>query len=276
MKKTVLILMMMFLISAVFADTAKIDWLTDYQKVLQLSAEKNLPAFLVFQGSDWCSWCQKLDKEVTSQPEFIQFASVKFICMSVDFPKHTAQSPELKAQNQKLSKQYGVSGLPTVKVIDSKEKVLLTSGYREGGAQAYVDYLKASLNLSSSNRGAWLTDMEQAKKLSAEKNLPILADFAGSDWCCWCKKLDKEVFSQQVFLDYAKNNLVLLLVDFPESNPLPADQTAANQALLEKYKVDGFPTVILMDKAGTEKARTGYKEGGPEKYIEHIKQLLGQ
>lgn len=271
--------MLAFFISTVIAaDTAKIDWLTDYQKVLQLSAEKRMPVFMVFQGSDWCSWCQKLDKEVTSQPEFIQFANQKFICMSVDFPKHTAQSAELKAQNQKLANQYGVSGLPTVKVINSQEVVLLTSGYREGGAQAYVDYLKKNLTLSSRGepKGAWLTDMDQAMKASAERELPILADFSGSDWCGWCQKLDKEVFSQQVFLDYAKDNLILLLVDFPKQNPLPEDQAAANEALLKKYNVQGFPTVLLLDKNGTETARTGYKSGGAENYIAHIKQLLNK
>ena len=36
---------------------------------------------------------------------------------------------------------------------------------------------------------AWMTDFQAAKKMAAEKQLPILADFSGSDWCHWCIKL---------------------------------------------------------------------------------------
>ena len=39
----------------------------------------------------------------------------------------------------------------------------------------------------------WLTDFEAAKKRAAERQVPILADFSGSDWCGWCIKLDREV-----------------------------------------------------------------------------------
>jgi protein disulfide-isomerase len=35
------------------------------------------------------------------------------------------------------------------------------------------------------------------------------------DWCGWCKKFDKEILSQSQFKDYARENLVLLEVDFP-------------------------------------------------------------
>ena len=61
----------------------------------------------------------------------------------------------------------------------------------------------------------WLTDFDAAKKEAAKRNLPILVDFSGSDWCGWCMKLDKEVFSKKAFKAYVKDNFVLLLIDFP-------------------------------------------------------------
>lgn len=120
----------------------------------------------------------------------------------------------------------------------------------------------------------WLTDFEAAKKLAAEKNLPILADFSGSDWCGWCIKLDNEVFSQDEFKAYAKDNIVLFLADFPSRKPQPAEIKKQNKALSEKYGIRGFPTVLLLDAEGEVLERTGYQKGGAAAYVEHIKDLL--
>jgi len=120
----------------------------------------------------------------------------------------------------------------------------------------------------------WLTDFEAAKKLAAEKNLPILADFSGSDWCGWCIKLDKEVFSMDAFKAYAKDNVVLFLADFPSRKAQPAEVKKQNEALKRKYAIRGFPTVLLLDEEGEILERTGYQAGGPENYVKHIKKLL--
>lgn len=120
----------------------------------------------------------------------------------------------------------------------------------------------------------WLTDFEAAKKLAAEKNVPILADFSGSDWCGWCIKLDNEVFSKDVFKEYAKDNVILFLADFPSRKPQPEEVKKQNEALKNKYGIRGFPTVLLLDAEGKVLERTGYQQGGAEAYVEHIKDLL--
>ena len=75
--------------------------------------------------------------------------------------------------------------------------------------------LALSLGLSVFASSGWMTDMDKAMKLSAKTGKPILADFSGSDWCGWCIKLDREVFSKKAFKDFAKDNLILVLLDFP-------------------------------------------------------------
>lgn len=120
----------------------------------------------------------------------------------------------------------------------------------------------------------WETDFSKAKARAEKEGKFMLVDFSGSDWCGWCIKLDKEVFSKAEFQAYAKTDLVQVLVDFPRRTALPEEQTAANKALATKYKVTGFPTVVLMLPDGTEVARTGYQEGGPVKYVEHLGELL--
>jgi protein disulfide-isomerase len=122
--------------------------------------------------------------------------------------------------------------------------------------------------------GEWITDYRQALKLSAETGNPILVNFTGSDWCIWCKRLSKEVFTEQAFIDYAKLNLILLKLDFPKTIQQPEALKMQNNELLRKFGVQGFPTIILMDKEGNEIARTGYQEGGAGLYVNHLKQLL--
>ena len=138
-----------------------------------------------------------------------------------------------------------------------------------------VATVMAAIPAMASGNG-WLTNFDEAKEEAAAKNLPILADFSGSDWCGWCIKLDKEVFSKASFKAYAKKNLVLLLVDFPSSKSQSADIKSQNQKLAKKYGVRGYPTVLLLDKDGKVIGKTGYQPGGPEKYIKSIKAMLAK
>jgi thioredoxin-related protein len=120
----------------------------------------------------------------------------------------------------------------------------------------------------------WSTDFEQAKKTALEKKLPILMDFSGSDWCLWCQRLDSEVFLQKAFKDYAKDNIVLFMADFPMRSKQADELRAQNRKLQSNYRVAGYPTVILVNAQGEETARTGYRKGGAEAYVEHLKELL--
>jgi thioredoxin-related protein len=121
---------------------------------------------------------------------------------------------------------------------------------------------------------AWLTDFEAAKKAAEKADRLILADFSGSDWCGWCIKLDKEVFSQEAFKAYAEKNLILFLADFPSRKEIPAETKKQNEALARTYGVKGFPTVLLLDADGDVVAKTGYRRGGPDAYVEHLKELI--
>ncbi|GAA5127890.1 thioredoxin family protein [Luteolibacter yonseiensis] len=119
----------------------------------------------------------------------------------------------------------------------------------------------------------WETDYEVAKKRAKDEKKDILVDFTGSDWCGWCIKLKKEVFDKPEFQEYAKKHLVMLELDFPRKKQLPAKEKEQNEKLSQEFQIEGFPTILLLKASGREIARTGYQEGGPEKYIEHLKGL---
>jgi thioredoxin-related protein len=123
---------------------------------------------------------------------------------------------------------------------------------------------------------AWQTDFEAAREKAAEEEKPMLLDFNGSDWCGWCIKLKKEVFDKEAFQSYADEELVLVDLDFPRDKPQSDELKAQNRALAEKYGVRGFPTIILLAPDGEVIAKTGYRPGGAEAYVEHLQELLNE
>ncbi len=137
-------------------------------------------------------------------------------------------------------------------------------------------FSKQAADKATTEKNIWFTDFDQAMKVAQARNVPILIDFTGSDWCIWCKKLTSEVFDKKVFTDYAKKNLVLLKIDFPRAIPQTVAEKKKNQELQQKYKVEGYPSIILVNASGTEINRTGYQTGGPVKYVNHIKDLLSK
>jgi thioredoxin-related protein len=122
----------------------------------------------------------------------------------------------------------------------------------------------------------WETDFEKASARAKAEGKHMLIDFSGSDWCGWCIKLDEEVFSKKVFKAYAKDNLVLLLVDWPQRAPNSKEVQAKSRPLMEKFNVEGFPTVFILDSDAKpiKNGKTGYQPGGAEAYIAHIKTLI--
>ncbi len=124
--------------------------------------------------------------------------------------------------------------------------------------------------------GAWTMDAEAALKLAKEQNKVILLNFTGSDWCGWCKLMDRKVFSQAAWQAYAKEHLVLVWVDFPKDKGLvPKDRAQKNKALAAQYEVQGYPTYIVLSPEGKEIGRLGAdREATPESFIADLEERL--
>ncbi|MFM7180539.1 MAG: thioredoxin family protein [Verrucomicrobiales bacterium] len=120
----------------------------------------------------------------------------------------------------------------------------------------------------------WVQDFEAAKATAAKDKKDLLIDFTGSDWCGWCIKLNEEVFSKDAFRNVVPNDFVLVELDFPQDEAKVAPEIKKqNEGLQKTYAIEGFPTIILADASGRPYAKTGYEEGGPEKYVTHLATL---
>jgi thioredoxin-related protein len=117
----------------------------------------------------------------------------------------------------------------------------------------------------------WQTDLPKALEQAKTDKKLVLLDFTGSDWCHWCKKLDADTFSKPEFAEYAKTNLVLVEVDFPNHKEQSAALKAANEALQKKFNIEGFPTLVALKADGSVAWKNeGYLAGGPQVLISKL------
>ncbi len=124
--------------------------------------------------------------------------------------------------------------------------------------------------------GKWTQDYDAAVKLAKDKKLPIIINFTGSDWCGWCKLMEKNVFQKADWKTYAKDNVVMVFIDSPnDKSKVPAKYVERNENLKTQFKVSGFPTFILLDDDNTTqlgKLGAG-RDKNPENFIADIKNL---
>jgi protein disulfide-isomerase len=120
----------------------------------------------------------------------------------------------------------------------------------------------------------WETNVTKAMAISNETKKPLLLFFTGSDWCGWCIRLQKEVLKTPEFAAWAKENVVLVELDYPRKAPQTEDIKKQNNELQMAFGIQGFPTIILAN-ATTKEGKvnfegigsTGYVAGGPSAWL---------
>lgn len=125
--------------------------------------------------------------------------------------------------------------------------------------------------------GQWTMDYTAALAKAAESGLPLLLNFTGSDWCGWCRLMDKQVFSTGDWQAWARDNLILVWIDFPkDKNLVPDKYRERNDALSQQYGVRGFPTYFVLDSDGRTVLGTAGAERDitPKTFIAKIEAIL--
>ena len=143
MKKKILILVVVLLnLSTIYAQ----EWQTNFEKAKNTASTEDKPIILVFQGSDWCAPCIKLDRQVWSTDTFKEYASEHYVMLKADFPRKRENSlseTQTKA-NAKLAETYNKNGIfPFFVVLDAKGNVLGKTGYKKTTPEQYIKELNA-------------------------------------------------------------------------------------------------------------------------------------
>ncbi|MBJ7449280.1 MAG: thioredoxin family protein [Parachlamydiales bacterium] len=151
MKKTITYLSLicaLFVQLALFADDGSnsINWYTNYENALADAQKNNKPIFILFEGSDWCYWCQKLDKEVLNTTQFANMMADKMVFVKMDFPMKNPLPQDQAEYNDQIRTKFGVEGYPSVVILNSNGNRLANMGYMPGGAANYADHVMAVIN----------------------------------------------------------------------------------------------------------------------------------
>jgi len=130
-----------------------------------------------------------------------------------------------------------------------------------------------TLQSVAADEADWLTALDQPMAKAQSSHKFSLLFFTGSDWCVWCQKFDQEALSTSEFREYAEKNLVLVKLDFPRKAAQSDAIRTANAAWKERFKITGFPTLILLDSNFRALGRQGgYAEGGANAFIAELEQ----
>lgn len=125
------------------------NWFTNFEEAKTLASQKDINIVLVFQGSDWCAPCIKLDKAIWSTEEFKKLSKDHFVMLKADFPRKKGNklSEDLTVQNGKLAEKYNEQGyFPLVVLLDKNGEVLGEMGYEKINPSDYFKKLTAFEN----------------------------------------------------------------------------------------------------------------------------------
>ncbi|WP_158850369.1 thioredoxin family protein [Algibacter sp. L1A34] len=120
------------------------DWQTDFTVAKDIASKEHKPIILVFQGSDWCGPCIKLDREIWSTDTFKKYANKNYVMLQADFPKGKKNAlPEAQTKaNANLAETYNKNGIfPFVVVLNVKGEVLGETSYKKTTPENYIKEL---------------------------------------------------------------------------------------------------------------------------------------
>lgn len=232
-----LLALLVFILSVQFS-FAQISFTKDSWENTLAKAKKEKKTIFVHATADWCGWCKKMEKTTYRDPSVAKYFNDNFINFKMD--------TETKV-GDKFSKEHSITGLPTFLFLNGNgNEIHRTAGYMS--ASSFLQVAETAMgkaqngSISKSGKGlefdtmSWDEALKQAKK---EKKLIFV--HATADWCGWCKKMEKEVYTQSKVGDFFNENFIKIKMD---------TETAAGKKFSANYSIQGLPTFFFIDGSG--------------------------
>ena len=210
-------------------------WVSDFEKAKATAAAEGKDLLIDFTGSDWCSWCIKLRKEVFDLDAFKAAGPKNFVLVEIDFPQNKSKlSKETQEQNAKLQTLFGIQGFPSIVLTDAQGRPYAKTGYQPGGPEKYLPHLDELRAVKAKRDEQW----KKAEGAQGVEKAKFLA--AG------LKVLDEEIAAQH----YSKVIAEITALD-------PKDETGMGAAMGFKSDIATLQGEIgtVAGKDGPEAAR---------------------
>lgn len=106
----------------------------------------------------------------------------------------------------------------------------------------------------------WLT-MDEAYKKNEKKPRKIFVDVY-TDWCGWCKVMDKNTFSNPEVIEYVNKNYYAVKLNAESSKEVKlGEHTTTEQGVAHAFRVSSYPTIVFIEKDfKTFTPQAGYRD----------------
>jgi len=120
---------------------------------------------------------------------------------------------------------------------------------------------------------AWHTDLDAVLAMEDKQGKDLFLYFNASDWAQRCHVLNKDIFQKQEFVDKIQEDYILVVLDWLQHKEMKNEKRM--REIMEQYRVNHWPTILLMDGDGKTYARSAFllDVKDPDGYIEHYKSL---
>ena len=135
----------------------------------------------------------------------------------------------------------------------------------------FLPSLSTSTSSSQPTAGAaqaqslrWYDDLRMGMIAARTGRRWILVD-CYTDWCHWCKKLDTDVFENATVARQLGDHFVWVKCN--------TEDEAKGVWVKDKYGVQGYPSILILDPSGNEKGRIqGYLP--PQAFINRVAKII--
>lgn len=109
-------------------------------------------------------------------------------------------------------------------------------------------------------------DWNSGLKEATSAGKPVLVDVY-TDWCTWCKRMDRDVYTQPEVQKYLGEHFVTVKINAEYSTPAKYEgKNYTSRSLAERFRVSGYPTTIFLRADGNHIANVpGYVP--PERFL---------
>ena len=121
------------------------QWMQNMEQAKTVSKLEGKAILIKFTGSDWCSWCVKMDDNIFSKTEFANFAKKNLVLVELDFPRSKKLSAEITKQNKMLASKYGIETFPSIVILNSQGNEVVRGNYYSGSVTSFIEAIKSNL-----------------------------------------------------------------------------------------------------------------------------------
>lgn len=112
------------------------------------------------------------------------------------------------------------------------------------------------------DRLAW-RDWDAGLREAKQSGRPVLVDVY-TDWCGWCRRMDRDVYARPEVRAYLNSNFVVIRLDAEASDPARYEgKTFTLRSLANRFGVTGYPTTVFLRSSGEKLVSVpGYVDAG--------------